>query len=350
MKHFLILSCSLILLAIASCSKTLSTIEDGNGIYYWRTTLSLNDKEREFIDTHKVSRMYVRFFDVDWSLSDRNGEETVPNATIVFNDSLPEGVEIIPTVYLTTQAINKMQLKENEYAEKILRRINAMCKKNGIDYNEIQLDCDWTKGTRNTFFNLCRAFKANMDSTRTLSSTVRLHQLVQTPPPVDRGVLMVYNTGNLMDMTTENSIFSVKDIEPYLRDDRLAKYDLPLDVAYPTYGWSVIYHPGDERYYFYKLMKMTDFSDFSGIRKIGDNLYEATEDINFEPDEKPWNDIYKGYRIRVERPSAREILKVKELIESQLNHKPHSNILYHLDESQFSHYSDHEIDKIYHSN
>ena len=42
-----------------------------------------------------------------------------------------------------------------------------------------------------------------------LSVTVRLHQLRTTPPPADRGVLMVYNTGSIMNPHTENSILSL---------------------------------------------------------------------------------------------------------------------------------------------
>ena len=92
---------------------------------------------------------------------------------------------------------------------------------------------------------------------------------------------MVYNTGNLIEMTTDNSIFSRKDIEPYLRDNRLANYELPLDVAYPTYGWSVVYYLGEDKYIFDRLMKRTDFSSFPALKKIGKNMYEATAEVNF---------------------------------------------------------------------
>ena len=243
-----------------------------------------------------------------------------------------------------------MQLKEDIFAEKIYKRINAICHRNGITFKEIQLDCDWTKGTREPFFALCEEMKTYMDSTQTLSSTIRLHQLTQTPPPVDRGVLMVYNTGNLMEMTTDNSIFSRRDIEPYLRDNRLVNYKLPLDVAYPTYGWSVVYSPGVDKYRFYRLMKRTDFSSFPALKKIGKNIFEATEEVDFAPDDEEWDKIYEGHRVKVERPEASEILQVKMMIDKQLNGKPHTNILYHLDESQFKHYSDNEINKIYSRN
>lgn len=334
------------LLMLLSCTYNPSFHNDGNGIYYWRTTLSLNDAERKFLKKHNVTRMYIKFFDVgeDFGASDAR---IIPKATIQFKDSLPTEIEIVPTIYITTSAMEAMQLKEEEYAEKIFRRIHAICRRNGIEFKELQLDCDWTKSTRKYFFKLCEEVKQCMDSTQTLSSTIRLHQLTQSPPPVDKGVLMVYNTGNLMKMTTANSIFSRRDIEPYLMDNRLENYALPLDVAYPAYGWSVMFHPGKDKFYFNRIMRQTDFSSYSGLKQIDKNMFEATEDINLNPENDTWNGVYKGCRIRLERPTAREILEIKGMIEKRLKDKSHRNILYHLDESQLSHYSDNEIDKIY---
>ena len=351
MKKYFLIICLLISITLISCiNSRLCKSDEENSIYYWRTTFSLSDKEKEFLKEHNVKTIYMRFFDVDWAYPAKNGEDVTPEATIRFNDTVPDGIDVVPTVYITTSAMEKMQTKEPEYAEKIYKRVSAICKKNNIILKEIQLDCDWTKGTRQPFFRLCEAMKEYMDPTQILSSTIRLHQLTQTPPPVDKGVLMVYNTGNLMEMTSDNSIFSQKDIEPYLRDNRLADYPLALDVAYPTYGWSVVFHPGEERYYFYKIMRRTDFSDYPNLNKIASNLYEATSDINFSEDETGSDKIYKNYRIRVERPSSNEIFEIKKLIDGQLKGKQHNNILYHLDESQLSHYSDNEISKIYSRN
>ena len=349
-KYYLIISLW-ISFALLSCNGASSLkSNEGNSIYYWRTTFSLSNDEKEFLREHDVRKIYMRFFDVDGDCLAINGEYVIPEATLRFNDTVPAEIEIVPTVYITTRAMEMMQTEEDDYAEKIFKRITAICKQNNIVFNEIQLDCDWTKGTRQPFFRLCEAMKERMDSTQTLSSTIRLHQLTQIPPPVDKGVLMVYNTGNLMEMTSENSIFSRKDIEPYLKDNRLARYPLALDVAYPTYGWSVVFHPGEDKYYFYRIMRKTDFSDCQNLKKIASNLYEATSEINFPEDKTVWDKVYEKYRIRVERPTADEILEIKKMIDGQLKSKPHNNILYHLDESQLSHYSDNEISKIYSHN
>lgn len=337
----------LLSMSVTSCSNDTAGNNRNNSIYYWRTTFSLSDKEKQLIDRHDITRMYMRFFDVNCPTKPVKGETVVPEATIKFLDSVPDNIEVVPTVYITTPAMQSMQAKEDDLAEKIVRRVNAICRKNNIRCKEIQLDCDWTGSTRRYFFRLCEAVKERLDSTQTLSSTIRLHQLTQTPPPVDKGVLMVYNTGNLMEMTSSNSIFSQEDIRPYLRDDRLARYRLPLDVAYPAYGWSVAYHPSSDGYRFFRLMRRTDFSSYRGLHQIGPNLYEASTTIDFSDGKDIDDKIYENYRIKIERPSAEEILKVKQLIDRQLNGKPHSNIIYHLDDSQLSHYSDYEISKIF---
>ena len=349
-KYYLILSL-LITITLLSCTESASLKCDGeNSIYYWRTTFSLNDAEREFLQKHSINKVYMRFFDVDVSYDRAYGESVVPEATILFNDSIPEGIEIVPTVYITVNAIKEMQLKEKEYARKIFNRVSAICRQNNIELRELQLDCDWTKRTRDYFFRLCKEVKQCMDSTQIVSSTIRLHQLTQTAPPVDKGVLMVYNTGNLMEMTTDNSIFSQKDIEPYLRDNRLADYPLTLDVAYPSYGWSLVFDHREDTYSFNRIMRRTDFSAFPELKEISPNLYEVTTSVNFLEYEDGWDYVYRGDRVRVERPTAEEILKIKRMIDAQLEGKDHNNILYHLDEEQLSHYTDNEISKIYSRN
>lgn len=52
--------------------------DGGNSIYYWRTTFSLSDGEKESLTTHDVNKIYMRFFDVDWAYPAKNGEDITP--------------------------------------------------------------------------------------------------------------------------------------------------------------------------------------------------------------------------------------------------------------------------------
>ena len=45
-----------------------------------------------------------------------------------------------------------------------------------------------------------------------LSTTIRLHQLSMKVPPVDYGVLMLYNTGHPMKFMERNPILDIRDV------------------------------------------------------------------------------------------------------------------------------------------
>ena len=47
--------------------------------------------------------------------------------------------------------------------------------KNGITCNEIQIDCDWTLDSRDTYMKFIDVFKNQWN--KTLSVTIRLHQV-----------------------------------------------------------------------------------------------------------------------------------------------------------------------------
>jgi hypothetical protein len=80
-------------------------------------------------------------------------------------------------------------------------------------------------------------------STR-LSATIRLHQYKQPGktgvPPVDRGMLMFYNTGDIDDPADGNSIFQADQVGRYLQGAP-ARYPLPLDVVLPVFSWGLVY-------------------------------------------------------------------------------------------------------------
>ena len=205
-----------------------------------------------------------------------------------------------------------------EYAELIVERLRAMATHNKFGkIREMQLDCDWTTSTQQSYFKLCEASRDLLKADSiALSSTIRLHQLSQTAPPVDRGVLMLYNTGNLKSIDTQNSILDIRDVEPYLK--KKIEYPIPLDYVYPTFGWGV---------------KFYEYGDFKFI--VSNPETETIEE---------------GETMRIERPAVEEILAVKKLVENKLGKPSRGNIIYHLDKEQLKHYSEDEINKIFSDN
>ena len=283
-----------------------------NSIYYWKTVFDLDSTETEFLQRHDIKRIYLRMFDIVPEHDFLNGVTVVvPNATTQFVSSVPDGVEIVPVTYITIEALRAMAGREAEIAPLIVERMLAMCSYNECgEINELQLDCDWTSSTKGSYEKLCEVVKEALNAKGiSLSITVRLHQLRETPPPADSGVLMLYNTGALKHPGTRNSILSYGDVEVYVKP---TEYPMPLDYAYPVFGWGV---------------------KFAGNKFVSIVPYESCE-------------ISDNEHIRYERPDIYTILAVKELVEKNIGKPARGGILYHLDYSQLKNYTDDEISKI----
>lgn len=320
----------LIVLACSMLKLTLSCGQQNDGeqwrhtpkraVYHWKTTYAPTEKEKRFLADHKVGRMYIHYFDVAF----RDGV-IQPEGTVRFKEKPSVNLEVVPTVYITIEALRAMhneierrfegnEYVYNEYAEKIVRRVKAMNKHNAVaNVHELQLDCDWTSRLRDDYFGLLAAVRSILhDDDLQLSVTIRLHQLNDVAPPADMGVLMLYNTGNLMSEHTHNSILDVKDARPYL--NAAWPYILPLDFAYPDFGWQVVYKDG-------KFVRLA-------------SPKEKVED--------------EGVRVRNEQADYATILKVKGLAENKLWEDGFSSaIIYHLDEQFLDKFTDEQIEKIY---
>ena len=206
-------------------------------VYYWSTTFSMDSAKTAFLHAHHIKKMYVRYFDV---IIDANGN-VMPNATIDFRDKMPRGIDIIPVVFIVNDCMKK---DISDLHGKILARILQMNETNDVaGVKEIQIDCDWTRSTRNAYFAfLRRLHTAAAKHGIRLSTTIRLHQLAESPPPVDRGVLMMYNTGDFTDIRCANPILDMKDVAPYLH--RIGDYRLPLSTAYPVFSYRLLFRGG----------------------------------------------------------------------------------------------------------
>ena len=246
MKARFLLMLTLLLLVMTACDKQSSRnpLEQGNAVYYWRTDLRLDSAERAFLSQYHINKVYCRYFDV---VMDDSGEPK-PNATISFSDTLPDSIEIIPTVYITEDC---MHADHPGLAEKLVKRILQMNETNDIpNVREIQIDCDYTSKSRKRYYAFLEEIRKawNLGTPRKslgsprkplgdprLSTTIRLHQLSMPAPPVDYGVLMVYNTGDPRKSEERNPILDYRDVAPYL--NRLDSYPLPLATAYPVFRW-----------------------------------------------------------------------------------------------------------------
>lgn len=334
------LVCAILCISCKSNNDGHKSSDKTNAVYYWRTTLECDSIEQEFLQANNVERAYVRFFDIVVDESPIAMDAVVPNATLQIKDSLPIK-DIVPIIYITPEAIAKMQSKEDMWAEKIVKRIYNMCSYNELDEpKELQLDCDWSTRTEQAFFSLCTAVKNEIQKRNPqaiLSATIRLHQLKTPVPPVDYGVLMLYNTGSFKNPKESNSIISIEHIKPYLK--YLADYPLRLDYAYPIFSWNLVYN--EDNHFKGLINSRTDFPD-NILKHVSGNNYEVAKDTIINK-----THLYQGEMIRKEDAPFKTIMEVKRLIEQNSCNKNCNVILYQLDSQNLSNYSGDEFKQIY---
>lgn len=213
---------------LTGCAKQ-SGMPQQNAVYYWRTEWRLDSLERGFLTRYQVEKVYCRYFDVVMT-----DDEPMPNATITFAEPVDEALTIVPTVYITEDCMHQ---SHDGLARKIVERIVQMNETNDVaGVSEIQIDCDYTSRSRHTYYQfLDEVRQVARSHDMLLSVTIRLHQLSMAVPPVDYGVLMLYNTGDPMNFQERNPILDMRDVQPYLR--YLKDYSLPLAAAYPVFLW-----------------------------------------------------------------------------------------------------------------
>lgn len=301
-----IIAATIIVVGFAQCGSNAQEPLPQKAMYHWKTVFDLDSAELTFVKKHDIDRIYLHMFDVDCE-----NFQVVPIATTKFASPVPDSVEIVPVAFITLNALRSIEGNEAEYAYLIAERMIAMCNYNNCGkINELQLDCDWTKSTKSIYEKLCCHTKEHLDSLGIeLSITVRLHQLGESAPPAHRGVLMLYNTGAIKAPNTRNSILDINHVKPYVKS---VDYPIPLDYAYPAYGWGVLF----------------DNNKFVSI--VNENsTADSTSQI-----------------VRKERPAAAEIIAVKELVEKSVGKPDNRNIIYHLDNTQLQNYTDNEISQI----
>jgi hypothetical protein len=202
---------------------------------YWQTNFNINKEEHQTLNELNCSELYIRLFDIDIK-----NDSIVPLGIIKNLDSFPNNLQLIPVVFITnrtfieTKPENIKQLAINTHSKisSLLKQANKSCKK-------IQIDCDWSQGTKHNYFQFLKQFKA-LDTTLQLSCTIRLHQVkyptITGIPPVDEGTIMYYNMGKLNGK--ENSIYNSTDANKYI--ESIAYYPLKCSIALPIFSWGKV--------------------------------------------------------------------------------------------------------------
>lgn len=306
-----------LLLLVFSCTKKKT---HPYTFYYWKTKLSLNAPEKEALNKTTVPYLYTRFFDVD-----KYGEKFQPVGVITKDESFNIQQQIVPVVFITNRTFFYIKKDEIHF---LAQSINDLIKKKIADYHlsaagEIQIDCDWTAGTRDDYFAFLKELKKI--SGKNITSTLRLHQVKDKTkmgiPPVDKVYLMCYSTSSPLENSDKNSILDVHILKSYLKD--IDKYPIKkIEVALPIYSWGIVTNYLGK----HKLINALSEKDLehSDFKKISNHEIEIVKDGFYFG-----NYMNKGFRIKVESISDSQLAEVIDFLDKKINR--YSIIYYQLD-------------------
>jgi hypothetical protein len=287
---------------LQSCKKPANA---KSAFYYWKSNFKLNSQQNQLLQQTSHNTLYIRFFDIIW---DDTGRRTFPDAVINFEQPADK-LHITPVIFISNKTFENIKdIAIDSLAINSNMLVNRIALKNKINYQTIQVDCDWTLSTRDKYFNFLKTLKKI--SHRQLEATIRLHQVKYKErtgiPPVDRGVLMFYNMGKLSaGLQQPNSIYNEGDAEKYV--SYIPQYPLPLDVALPLFSWAVHIRQG-KIIQLYRSLGKKQLNDPLNFDQRG-NTWRSKKSFFFNGIYIKENDIFKLEEIDVNtlKTAARQL-------------------------------------------
>jgi hypothetical protein len=310
--------------------------------YYWKTDYQNKKEETAYLNQFKSNSLYMRIMNVDFN---PDLQLPVPVSPIKFSDQIPKQTDIIPVVFIVNQVFNKIDTMQTVVmADRIAKFVEAKVKQAGKqNYHELQIDCDWTKGTRNRYFKFIEQLKARpLLKGKTISVTLRLHQVKNIVssgvPPVEKAILMCYNMGNLRKYGEQNSILDQHEMDLYIKD-YLPQYPLPLDVALPIFEWAVVFRNGQYAGISKWISKIQ--IDDKKLFKQRENsiLYDLLIDY-------PAAGLKKGDVVRWEQISPEDLLTTSKFLSRSLAPRERNLVFYHLDTDLLKHFTNENFQKV----
>lgn len=336
-----LLPISFLLLCLA-CSRPRET---SRGFYFWKQRYQPDSSELLALQSLSVRKLYVKMFDVT---RDAATGMATPVARLDQRVPFPENTEIIPTVFLVNDIWQQAEpgLLAQQTASLLELLFNRQPGATLAKITEIQMDCDWTRSTRDAYFAFLDALRLQpLFKNKKLSVTIRMHQVKYLAgsgvPPADKGLLMCYNMGNLRKYGDHNSILNMDDIKAYTGRNRIGHYPLPLDIALPLFEWSVLFR----RQSYTGLLRNLEEADFrntSIFRKNGAYLFTVIKDT-----------LVKGYpllageEIRHETCPPHLLKKAARYLSGQRQAHDPAIVFFHLDAAILLRYERYDLETIY---
>ncbi len=243
--------------------------------------ISFYSWENSFNKSDIKEKLYIKVLDIAYS----------SKLEIITSSIKEPPKDFVPVIYITNETMQNIDysLVSNAIVQGL----------KNYKFNELQIDCDWSKTSQSNYFKLLEDLKNKL--TKTLSATIRLHQIKYYEktgiPPVDYGILMYYNMSNISDIKTKNSILDNEIAKKYHYNFDI--YKLKLKLALPLYSQAIQFRENKALSIFEGVEKK-DFS--SNFEEISPNIYKTLNSFYFMG-----RYIYKNDIFRFEDSNEKEI-------------------------------------------
>lgn len=333
------------MLFLASCNQENKVEQVERAFYYWKSDNYLDEELAKEVNELNVRKIYYKFFEIDYSETMGN-YPFAKNSPRSYSFGKLDSVTIVPTIFIKNGIFQFNDEKSlDKLADNIVFLIDKYHKEEGnsiFQYNEIQIDCDWTKSTKDKYFYLLKKIKEL--SHKQISCTLRLYPYkypeIMGIPPVDKVSLMCYNLIKPLSEKDKNSILDINELKKYL--DKRRSYPKHLDVALPVFYWTQLY----QNNHFEELLDVSS-EEIKGFSKpIKPLWYEVTKDTSLR-----YDTYFKvGDQVKCEEVSKRTLDEAIALIKKNVVLDKNTTIsLFHLDSNTFKKYSNEEISGFYSS-
>jgi hypothetical protein len=329
-----------ICLVLSACSADKNV---SRSFYYWEKDFYLSEDDRTLLERLGNERIYLRCFTMEWDKPTR----TLRNTDEVKFEagSLPPALEIVPVVHIKPDFFQFIKSEQIPLlATALLKRVDSLAKHAEFSFSELQVDFRWNEQSRELYFALLGSLKAALDPVQQkLSCSIRLQQLqfpdVTGVPPVDRGMLLYYNTGKLNEPGTRNSIYDPDVAARYV--SYVKNYQLPLDIALPVFTWGVHQRNGEVLSVIQNIT-LSDAQNSGFFTEKAKGLFASIQTCYFKG---TW--FKEGDRLRVEEISPLNSLRAARQVQPFLSDAVVNVALFCLDSANTSRYRREDFDDLY---
>lgn len=317
--------------------------------YFWKDNYIGKENIRQ-LKKLNINKLYVKLFEVDYSEA-RGNFPYCKNRPYYYDIKELDSIKIVPTIFIKNGIFKFNDEKSlDKLADNIVFLIHKYSseleysnrKETIFDYDEIQIDCDWTKSSKEKYFYLLKKIKEL--SKKKISCTLRLYPYkyldIMGVPPVDKATLMCYNLIKPLSQQNKNSILDINELKMYL--DKKRSYPVHLDIALPTFYWTQLYQ--NNRFRQLVDLSTNDIKTFAKLVKPLWYIVERDTSLDY------YTYLKTGDQLKCEDVSANTINEAIDLIKKYVDlDKNTTIILFDLDKSTFNQYSNEEISNFYSS-